>query len=100
MSLRDWVVEEFASALTEVDKSWVESDAARDRGENWLAEEIVKRRSYLDGKQVTLMKVARELGFPSEDILRDANDIFIRDKAKRAKPDTYLPITSLAALID
>ena len=99
VSFRDWVVEEFASALTEVDKSWAESDAARDRGDHWLADEIAKHRRYLDGKQVTLMKAARELGFPSEDIVRDADDIFQREKAEREQYASLGTVT-LSMLID
>jgi hypothetical protein len=100
MSLRDWFVEEWASSLNEVDMSWARSDAARDRGEHWLADEIAKDRAYHDGKQITLMKVARELGYFPEDLRRDANDAFMELKKARSVPQIPERALKLADLVD
>lgn len=100
MSLRDWFVEEWASSLNEVDMSWALSDAARDRGEHWLADEIAKNRAYHDGKQVTLTKVARELGYHSEDLRRDANDAFMELKKARSVPQVPERTLVLADILD
>lgn len=96
--IRDFLVESIAQNLLQIELSWAESDAARDRGENWLADEIAKRRRYLDGMNMGFYKAGEQIGFLLGDMSAAATETLNHMRKAREARD---PLTvKLDALID
>lgn len=95
--IRHFLAENIAQNLFQIELSWPESDAARDRGEHWLADEIAKRRRALDGQNVAYSKVAQQIGFFVGDLMQEANDILVDLRQTRS---AKLDATNIDALID